>query len=81
MLRNIGIWIDTEKRLENLHFPSKNGSSFGFRSHGEEVYFIIEFGWMGLRPGWLGLRPGWLAQRGGRTDRRTYVRRENLPIL
>ena len=38
-------------------------------------------GWLGLRPGWLGLRPGWMAQRGERTDRRTDIRRENLPIL
>ena len=42
-------------------------------------------GWLGLRPGWLGLRPGWMAQRGERTyvrtDGRTDVRTENLPIL
>ena len=39
----------------------------------------------GFRPGWLGLRPGWMAQRGERTyvrtDGRTDVRTENLPIL
>ena len=43
--------------------------------------------WLALRPDWLGLRPAWLAlgpSRGGtdgRTDVRTYVRTENLPIL
>ena len=36
----------------------------------------------GFRPGWLGLRPGWMAQRGDvRTNERTNVRTENLPIL